>query len=41
MGVSNEEELSTIINNGLGVELYELILKNSKKILEDHLKVDI
>ena len=41
MGVSNEEELSQIINNGLGVELYELILKNSKKLLEDHLKVDI
>jgi hypothetical protein len=41
IGVSNEEELSQVINNGLGVELYDLILQNSKKIVEDHLKVYI
>ena len=39
IGVSNEDELSQIINNGIEIELYELILKNSKKIVKDHLKL--
>ena len=39
LGVSNEEELANIINNDIDVELSELILNNSKKIIEDHLSV--
>ena len=41
IGVSNEDELAAVINNGLGIELYELIVKNSKKILTDHLEIHI
>lgn len=40
IGVSNEEELANIINNDIDEELSELILNNSKKIIEDHLSVD-
>lgn len=40
LGVSNEEELANIINNDIDQELSELILNNSKKIIEDHLSVD-
>jgi len=39
LGVSNEEELANIINNDIDKELSELILNNSKKIIEDHLSV--
>jgi hypothetical protein len=38
--VSNEEELAKVMNNGIPEELYDTILKNSKKIIEDHLTVD-
>ena len=38
--VSNEEELAKVMNNGIPEELYDTILKNSKKIIEDHLNVD-
>jgi len=38
--VSNEEELANFMNNGIPEELYDTILKNSKKIIEDHLNVD-
>ena len=37
IGVSNEEELANVINNDIDVELSELILKNSKEIIKDHL----
>lgn len=37
IGVSNEEELANIINNDIDDDLTRLILKNSKKIVEDHL----
>jgi len=40
LGVSNEEELATILNNDIDKELSDLILNNSKKIIEDHLSVD-
>ena len=35
--VSNEKELANVINNDIDVELSELILKNSKEIIKDHL----
>ena len=38
--VSNEEELAKVMSNGIPEELYDTILKNSKKIIEDHLNVD-
>ena len=38
--VSNEEELAKVMNIGIPEELYDTILKNSKKIIEDHLNVD-
>ena len=38
--VSNEEELAKVMNIGIPEELYDIILKNSKKIIEDHLTVD-
>jgi hypothetical protein len=38
--VSNEEELAKVMNNGIPEELYDTILKNSKKIIEDHLVVN-
>ena len=38
--VKNEEELAKIMNVGIPEELYDIILKNSKKIIEDHLVVD-
>jgi hypothetical protein len=41
IGVSNEDELSQVINNGIGIELHEVILQNSKKILKDHLNIEI
>jgi len=41
IGVSNDDELSHIINNDIGIELYEVILKNSKKLLNNHLNVEI
>jgi hypothetical protein len=37
IGVSDEKELSDVLNNDISQELSDLILKNSKKILEDHL----
>lgn len=37
LGVSNENELAQIINNGIDNELQNSILKNSKKILSEHL----
>ena len=37
IGVSNEDELANIINNDIDDDLSRLILKNSKKIVEDHL----
>ena len=39
LGVSNEEELANIINNDIDFELSENILKNSKKIIQDHINV--
>ena len=39
LGVSNEEELANIINNDIDVKLSENILKNSKKIIKDHINV--
>ena len=41
IGVSNENELSQVINNDIGIELENLIKKNSKKILKNHIKIDI
>ena len=38
LGVSNEEELASILNNDIDEDLTNLILQNSKKILEDHIK---
>tara|TARA_B100001123_G_C15314720_1_gene1025701 strand:- start:1602 stop:2603 length:1002 start_codon:yes stop_codon:yes gene_type:complete len=38
--VSNEEELAKVMNVGIPEELYDIILQNSKKIIEDHLVVD-
>ena len=38
--VSNEEELAKVMNIGIPEELYDTILQNSKKIIEDHLNVD-
>ena len=38
--VSDEEELAKVMNNGIPEGLYDTILKNSKKIIEDHLTVD-
>ena len=38
LGVSNEEELASILNNDIDEDLSELIIQNSKKILEDHIK---
>ena len=38
LGVSNEEELASILNNDIDEDLTNLILKNSKKILKDHIK---
>ena len=38
--VSNEEDLAKVMNIGIPEELYDTILKNSKKIIEDHLNVD-
>ena len=40
IGVSNEEELAELMNVGIAEELYHRILKNSYKIIEDHLLVD-
>ena len=37
--VSNEEELAKVMNVGIPEELYDIILQNSKKIIEDHLVV--
>tara|TARA_B110000902_G_scaffold262761_1_gene340333 strand:+ start:537 stop:1544 length:1008 start_codon:yes stop_codon:yes gene_type:complete len=41
IGVSNEEELSQVINNDIGIELEELIRANSKKILKNHIKIEL
>ena len=38
--VSNEEELAKVMNVGIPEELYDIILQNSKKIIEDHLVVE-
>jgi len=38
--VKNEEELAKVMNIGIPEELYDIILQNSKKIIEDHLVVD-
>jgi len=40
LGVSNEQELSNIINNDIDIELYECILTNSQKLLSEHIQVD-
>jgi len=40
LSVSDEEELAKLMNEGISEELYDIILKNSYKIIEDHLKVD-
>tara|TARA_B100001093_G_scaffold324149_1_gene309303 strand:+ start:1137 stop:2150 length:1014 start_codon:yes stop_codon:yes gene_type:complete len=40
IGVSNEEELSNLLNNDITAELSETILKNSQKIIEDHISVN-
>jgi len=40
IGVSNEQELANIMNNGIDQGLTDTILKNSHKIIEDHLVVD-
>lgn len=40
IGVSNEEELSNLLNNDITSELSETILKNSQKIIEDHISVN-
>ena len=40
IGVSNEEDLAKVMNIGIPEELYDIILKNSHTIIEDHLKVD-
>ena len=40
IGVSNEEELANVMNIGIPEELYDIILKNSHTIIEDHLNVD-
>jgi len=37
LGVSNEEELASILNNDIDEDLTNLILQNSKKLLEDHI----
>ena len=37
LGVSNEEELASILNNDIDEDLTNLILQNSKKIVEDHI----
>ena len=39
IGVSNEEELAKVMNIGIPEELYDIILQNSHKIIEDHLNV--
>ena len=39
IGVSSEEELANVINNDIDIELSELILKNSKEIIKDHLTI--
>jgi len=40
LSVSNEQELANIMNNDIDDDLSRLILKNSKKIIQDHLSVD-
>jgi len=40
IGVKNEEDLAKVMNVGIPEELYDIILKNSHTIIEDHLKVD-
>ena len=40
IGVSDEEELAKVMNVGIPKELYDIILQNSHKIIEDHLEVD-
>ena len=40
IGVSNETELATIINNGITEDLSKKILSNSRKLLEDHISVN-
>tara|TARA_Y100001958_G_C21236731_1_gene563320 strand:+ start:1728 stop:2708 length:981 start_codon:yes stop_codon:yes gene_type:complete len=37
IGVSNENELSEFINNDISIDKYNEIIKNSKKILENHI----
>ena len=37
IGVSNEQELATILNNDIDVDLTNVILQNSRKLLNDHL----
>ena len=37
IGVSDENELSDVINNDIDEDLRNLILKNSKDILKDHM----
>ena len=39
IGVSNEEELATIINNGVKKSERDKIIENSKKILTNHFAI--
>ena len=40
IGVSDEEDLAKVMNVGIPEKLYDIILKNSHQIIEDHLEVD-
>jgi len=40
IGVKTEEDLAKVMNVGIPEELYDIILQNSRKIIEDHLNVD-
>tara|TARA_B100001094_G_scaffold319681_1_gene364842 strand:- start:357 stop:1355 length:999 start_codon:yes stop_codon:yes gene_type:complete len=37
LSVSNEQELATILNNDIDIDLTNVILQNSRKLLNDHL----
>ena len=41
IGVSNEEELANILNNGLNEELYNKIIENGSKIIKKHIEYQI
>ena len=40
IGVSNEDELSEIINNDMDENIYQLLLENGKDILKEHFAIE-